>query len=190
MSEHRRAPTVAVVGSARLAEADPRMRLAEQLGRCLVDRGYCVVTGGLGGVMEAVSRGGRSSPSWHPGAVVGILPGHDPTAANPFVGLVLPTGMDLARNMVVAHADALVAIGGGAGTLSEIALGWQLHRLLLAFRVDGWSGRLADSRIDDRVRYADIEDDRVYGVDAVGEAVDLIGELLPRYQRRHRGVPT
>ena len=140
-------------------------------------------------MMEAASRGAQSSLKWRPGAVVGVLPGHDPTAANPYVDLVLPTGMDLARNMVVAHTDALVAIGGGAGTLSEIALGWQLHRLLLAFRVDGWSGRLADSRIDDRVRYADIGDDRVYGVDDVVEAVQMLDDLLPLYQRRHRGVP-
>lgn len=179
---------VAVVGDARLEPGDPRVEIARDVGRGLVDEGFRLLTGGLGGVMEAACAGAHESDRYAPGCVVGLLPGHDPAAANPYVDIVIPTGLDLARNAIVAHADAIVAVGGGAGTLSEIALAWQLHRLIVALRVDGWSGKLADRRIDDRVRYPDLPDDRVYGAGSAREAVGLVTAWLPRYGRRHRGV--
>jgi uncharacterized protein (TIGR00725 family) len=72
--------------------------------------------------MEAASRGARSSTRWSAGAVLGILPGWDPDAANPYVDVALPTGLDHARNYLVGQADAVIAISGEFGTLSEIAL--------------------------------------------------------------------
>ncbi|MFN2617527.1 MAG: TIGR00725 family protein [Thermoleophilaceae bacterium] len=94
-------------------------RLAEEVGRRLAQAGAAVVSGGLGGVMEAACRGAREAG----GTTVGILPGLDRSAANPFVEVALPTGLGEARNaLVVRAADALVAVGGGYGTLSEIAL--------------------------------------------------------------------
>jgi uncharacterized protein (TIGR00725 family) len=78
-----------------------------------------LVCGGLGGVMEAACRGAKGSG----GLTVGILPGADRAAANPFVDVAIPTGLGEARNaLVVRAADAVIAIGGGYGTLSEIAL--------------------------------------------------------------------
>jgi uncharacterized protein (TIGR00725 family) len=78
-----------------------------------------VVTGGLGGVMEAACRGAREAG----GRTIGILPGTERSAANAFVDVAIPTGMGEARNaLVVRSADALIAIGGAYGTLSEIAL--------------------------------------------------------------------
>ena len=78
-----------------------------------------VVCGGLGGVMEAACRGARGAG----GRTLGILPGLDRSAANPFVDVAVATGLGEARNaLVVRAADALVAIGGGYGTLSEVAL--------------------------------------------------------------------
>jgi uncharacterized protein (TIGR00725 family) len=185
-----RKPIVAVVGDARLPSGAPLLLVARYCGRRLVDAGYRVLTGGLGGVMRAASEGARSSPSYSSGAVIGLLPGNDPGAANEFVDIAIPTGLDIARNCLVANSDALIAIGGGAGTLSEIAMAWQLHRLIIGIRGSGWSGELADRRIDHRTRYPDISDDRVYGADSAEEAVGLIRELLPRYSRRHRGVPS
>jgi uncharacterized protein (TIGR00725 family) len=77
-----------------------------------------LVTGGLGGVMEAACRGAREAG----GTTIGILPGSDRSAANAYVGIAIPTGLGEARNaLVVRAADALIAIGGGYGTLSEIA---------------------------------------------------------------------
>ena len=88
------------------------------VGRELGSRGVVVVTGGLGGVMEAACRGARESG----GMTLGILPGTDRSAANPYVDIAIPTGLGEARNaLVVRAADALIAIGGAYGTLSEIA---------------------------------------------------------------------
>jgi len=182
-------PLVAVVGDASLPRGSKKRRLALELGQRLVDSGFRVVTGGLGGVMEAASKGARSSRKYRPGDVVGILPSLDPSTANPYVDVVLPTGLDMGRNLLVAQASALVAIGGGAGTLSEIAFAWMLKRLIVALRVDGWSGRLADQRVDGRIRYKGIPDDRVYGADTALEAAALVHRLLPLYDRRHRGIP-
>jgi uncharacterized protein (TIGR00725 family) len=93
--------------------------VAEEVGRLLARRGAVVVCGGLGGVMEAACRGARSEH----GVAVGILPGLDRRAANPHVSVAVATGLGEARNaLVVRAADALIAVGGAYGTLSEIAL--------------------------------------------------------------------
>lgn len=92
---------------------------AEEVGRRIGEAGAVVVCGGLGGVMEAACRGAKSVG----GTTVGIPPGADRSAANDHVGIAVATGMGEARNViVVATADAVVAVGGEFGTLSEIAL--------------------------------------------------------------------
>jgi uncharacterized protein (TIGR00725 family) len=108
---------VAVVGA---GDANPEQAaLAEAVGRELASRGCIVVCGGLGGVMEAACRGAKQAG----GTTIGILPGIDRGAANRWVDVALPSGLGEARNaLVVRAADALVAVGGGFGTLSEIAL--------------------------------------------------------------------
>lgn len=96
---------------------------AEALGRALAERGAVVVCGGLSGVMEAACRGARGAG----GRTVGILPGLDRTHANPYVDVAIPTGMGELRNgLVVRAADAVVAVGGEFGTLSEVALALKL----------------------------------------------------------------
>lgn len=101
-------------------EASPEeRRLAEAVGRALAEAGAIVVTGGLGGVMEAASRGAADGG----GITLGVLPGRDPSLANPWVTLPLATGMGESRNSLVVRAgEAVVSIGGSWGTLSEIAL--------------------------------------------------------------------
>jgi uncharacterized protein (TIGR00725 family) len=92
---------------------------AEAVGRGLAESGAIVVCGGLGGVMAAACRGAKSAG----GTTVGILPGLDRSAANEFVDVAVATGLGEARNaLVVRAADVLIAVGGGFGTLSEIAL--------------------------------------------------------------------
>lgn len=167
-------PLVAIAGSGHLPDADPRLELAEAMGRALIDAGFRLLTGGRGGVMAAASRGARSSLAHQPGDVIAVLPGHDPSEANPWVDVALATGLGHQRNGLVAHADALVAIGGGAGTLSEVALAWVHDRRIVAFRCEGWSGRLADTRLDARVRFDDDPDDRVYGVDLPSQAIRIL----------------
>ncbi len=147
-----RRPLIAVIGDGWIAEPDPRLTIARDCGQALIDEGYRLLTGGLGGIMRAASQGGRGSSAYTPGSIIGMLPGHDPGDANEFVDIPIATGLDVGRNLIVSNADALIAVGGGAGTLAELALGWQLHRLLVALRVPGWSGELADRRIDERIR--------------------------------------
>jgi uncharacterized protein (TIGR00725 family) len=179
---------VAVIGDANLPAGSQKDLLAEEVGRLLVDAGFRVLTGGLGGVMEAACRGARSSTRYQSGDTVAVLPGHDPADANPFVDIVIPSGLDHVRNSIVAHADAVIAIGGGAGTMSEICLAWIYKRLIVALRVSGWSGRIADQRVDERVRYPNEPDDRVFGATSASEAVSMIVEDIGRYTSHHHGV--
>jgi uncharacterized protein (TIGR00725 family) len=109
---------VAVVGPG--DQVDPALLDAAQaVGTALAEAGAVLVCGGLGGVMEAACRGAKQAG----GTTLGLLPGTDRTAANPYVDIAVPTGFGEARNaLVVRAADAVLAVGGGWGTLSEIAL--------------------------------------------------------------------
>ena len=99
--------------------------LAREVGRRLAEAGAIVLCGGLGGVMTAVAEGASSAG----GTVVGILPGDSRAAANPHLTLAIATGIGEARNAVLTTAaDAVIAIGGGWGTLSEIAFARRLGR--------------------------------------------------------------
>jgi hypothetical protein len=107
---------VAVAGPGRCDEATAA--LAEEVGRELARHGAILVCGGLGGAMEAACRGAKEAG----GLTIGILPGSDRSAANPWVDVALPTGLGEARNtLIVRAADALIAVAGEFGTLSEIA---------------------------------------------------------------------
>jgi uncharacterized protein (TIGR00725 family) len=103
---------VAVIGDGGVAPGSSKYVLAREVGRILCERGFRIVTGGLGGVMEAASLGARESSAWTPGSVIALLPGFDPDQANPYADVVIPTGLDHLRNSLVAQADAVVAIGG------------------------------------------------------------------------------
>ena len=181
-------PLVAVVGDARVSPGSPKDRMAEELGRLLIDHGYRLLTGGMGGVMEASSRGARASERYLDGDIVGIVPGHDPATANPYVDIAIASGLDHGRNLIVAHADAVIAVGGGAGTLTEMAFAWIHKRLVVAMRVEGWSGKLADHRIDERVRYPEIADDRVFGAHSPTDVVTLLDARLHQFRGNHREI--
>lgn len=179
---------IAVIGNARLEQTDRRWELAVDVGRGLTDRGYCVLTGGLGGVMEAVCYGARQSTNWSGRTTIGLLPGADIGRANPYVDIPIATGLDHGRNQLVAQAAAVIAIGGGAGTMSELAFAWIHRRLMIGLRCGGWSERVADERIDERVRYSEIPEDRVYGASTAEEALELLDRNLVRYCRVHRRI--
>lgn len=109
---------VAVVGPAQ-AEDPAQLDSAVAVGAELARRGAVVVCGGLGGVMEAACRGAREAG----GTTLGILPGDDRDEANRWVSVAVATGMGELRNgLVVRASDAMIAVGGAYGTLSEIAL--------------------------------------------------------------------
>jgi hypothetical protein len=179
---------ISIVGDGRIPQNHPKARLAEEMGRLLIDEGYRLACGGMAGVMEAACRGARSSTHHQDGSIIGILPGNDPGVANPYIDIPLTTGLDVARDILVAQSPALIAIGGGAGTLSEIAFGWMYERLILGFRVEGWSGQLADKPLDARERYPDIPEDRIFGIDKPSEAIALLQTWLPRYTRQSTAI--
>jgi uncharacterized protein (TIGR00725 family) len=107
---------IAVIGNSSCSIEEAK--LAETVGELLAEQGATVICGGLGGVMEAACRGAKAKG----GLTIGILPGQDSSMANPWLDIPVVTGLGEARNVVVAKsAQAVIAIGGGYGTLSEIA---------------------------------------------------------------------
>lgn len=107
---------IAVIGGSQPAPEEAR--LAQEVGRGLAKRRAVLVCGGLGGVMEAACRGASAEG----GLTIGILPGDNADTANPYVQIPIVTGIGYARNLsVVKSAQAVIAIGGSYGTLSEIA---------------------------------------------------------------------
>ncbi|MBN2155321.1 MAG: TIGR00725 family protein [Candidatus Lokiarchaeota archaeon] len=109
------------------------IQVAEKLGRLIVDNGYRIISGGLTGVMEAVSRGGQKSENHTNGDIIGILPGLLKTDANKYVDIIIPTGFGYARNLIIVNtADVVIAVAGGSGTLSEIAFAWQFQKPIIA----------------------------------------------------------
>jgi uncharacterized protein (TIGR00725 family) len=135
---------IGVIGGARcsLKEAD----LAEETGRELARRGAVLICGGLGGVMEAACRGAKQAG----GRTIGILPGDDPASTNPYVDTPIVTGMGEARNVIIIKSvQAVIAIAGEFGTLSEI--GHALQRGIPVIGLNTWSlsreGKAVDSII-------------------------------------------
>lgn len=122
---------IAVIGSSEAAPPD--LWASEDVGRAVASAGAVLVCGGLGGVMEAACRGAKSAG----GVTVGILPDLVRSDANQWVDVVIPTGIGEARNsLVVSSADAVIAIGGEYGTLSEIALALRYGKPVIG--LDTW----------------------------------------------------
>jgi uncharacterized protein (TIGR00725 family) len=143
-----RALRIAVCAPAEASDAE--LLLAGAVGRLLAERGCALISGGLGGAMAAACRGAREAG----GVTIGIIPGYDDRAANPWVEHVVCTGLGQARNaLVAATGQALIAIGGGWGTLSEIALGLRLGRPVVL--LGGWAELLLGD--EGRVRVPDLE---------------------------------
>lgn len=180
---------VSVIGNRSIEKDGLRYKIAFELGKALVDNGYRVQTGGLLGVMEAVMAGAHASEHYQEGDTIALVPSFDTETANEYADIVIPTGLDVMRNALVANAYAVVGIGGGAGTLCEYSFAWTFDRLLIAFEnTGGWSAKLANTRMDDDVRYPDVPDDRVYGVSEVQDAIKILNENIDKYTTRHKGI--
>lgn len=129
-------PVVGVIGA---GEADQRLRdAAREVGRGIARLRAVLLCGGRGGVMEAAARGAFEAG----GITVGLLPGPSLREANPFIVVALPTNMGIARNALIAQASrVLVAVGGGVGTMSEVAMALKLGKpvagLMNSFEVQG-----------------------------------------------------
>ena len=121
--------------------------MAEETGRLIGESGAVLVCGGMSGVMEAAARGAKEAG----GTTLGILPGHDRSLGNPYLDLVVTTGVGHARNLaVVSTGDAVIAIGGAYGTLSEIGLAAKVGRPVVILK--GW--RVQNEEGTDGIWYA------------------------------------
>ncbi len=141
-------PVVGVIGA---GEADQRLwDAAHQVGRGIARMRAVLLCGGRGGVMAAAARGAFEEG----GITVGLLPGPSHREANPFIVVALPTNIGIARNALIAQASrVLVAVGGGAGTMSEAAMALKLGKpvaaLMSSFEVQGMVRvQSADEAID------------------------------------------
>lgn len=155
-----RPPYVAVIG-----DSDPRgpdahriLDWAEEIGQQLARGGATVITGGLGGVMRAAARGAAGAG----GETIGILPTANASEANEYISTPIATGLGVVRNLVVVTAaDAVVAVGGRHGTLSEIGLALRMGRHVVA---------LSSWRVESEHR---LGGPRVHRVRTPREAVEL-----------------
>jgi uncharacterized protein (TIGR00725 family) len=125
------------------------------VGAEIARRGTILLNGGLGGMMEAAAEGAKSKQ----GVTVGILPGDKASAANPFIDIALPTGLGPVRNALIVRAcDAVIAIGGGYGTLSEIAFALRLGVPVVGLQT--WS-MVRNGKVDQGIHVAETPEEAV-----------------------------
>lgn len=180
---------IAVLGDAIIEAGSLKEKLAFETGKAIIDAGCRLQCGGMSGVMEAACKGARSSEKYREGDIIGILPSFDITQRNDYVDIAIPTGLDVYRNVIVASASACIAIGGGAGTLCEIGNAWALKRMLMAYaNVEGWSAKVAGTKMDSRNRYPDIPEDKVYPLTDASQIAPLIEKYADRYNVYHHGI--
>ena len=179
---------IAVIGDASLDSYELAAQkaiegLALNVGSAIINAGYVLANGGMGGVMEYSSRGARSASNYHPNSIISVLPMYDKSAGNGLADICLTSGYDLGRNIaLISMADAVVAIGGGAGTLNEITLAWQMGKLIIALGPYGWTGKVADTKLDAR------RQDLIYPASTPDEALAIIKEKIDAYNAPFRGV--
>ncbi|ELZ85019.1 hypothetical protein C453_10575 [Haloferax elongans ATCC BAA-1513] len=146
---------VSVIGGGSTSEHAEE--IAVEVGRRLAQRGHTVVCGGLGGVMEAVCRGAKDGG----GTTIGILPSEHRTDANEYIDVPIATGLRHARNaLVVMNGDAVIAIDGAGGTLSEIGFGHVFDRPIAGLEthdIDGLDGFQTCSTPEEAVAYVEQE---------------------------------
>jgi uncharacterized protein (TIGR00725 family) len=142
---------IGVIGSNKSQCSDDLYQFAYEVGLLLGKKGHTVINGGMQGVMEAVSKGVKESQNTE-SKVVGILPFNNSDGCNDYLDVKIPTGIGFARNSVIAlSSDILIALGGGAGTLSEISFAWQYGKKVFCYMdVRGWSQNLANIDLDNR----------------------------------------
>ena len=149
-------------------------QLDAEVGRLLAENDCILVCGGLGGVMAAAARGARDSGQFSADRVLAILPTPDLSDANEYTGIKILTDMGYARNrLIIINSDAIIAIGGGAGTLNEITLAWEMNKPLACFvGGGGWSEKMAGVQIDRR------REGVIHPVHSVDDAISWLNSLI------------
>ena len=175
-------PQIAIIGSRELSQHS--LSLLKALAFELVCKGYRTVTGGLGSLQQAVHEGAKSNPQHTDCDTIVLLPGFDPKPAMSCADVIIPTGLDAYRNALVANSEVVVAIGGGAGTLSEMAFAWQFKRPIIAIGKEGWADRLAGESLDHRHEYSILD----CTTSSIEEIVAQIEVQIELQRPRHQGI--
>jgi uncharacterized protein (TIGR00725 family) len=144
-----RAPFITIIGKSAKDASDPvppqALALAEEVGREIARRGGIVISGGLSGVMEAVSKGAKQEG----GLTVALLPGFEKEEANEYVDVPIATGMGFMRNtLTVRAADAVIMISGGIGTLNELTVAYENKPTIVLLGTGEWADRMPEVAFD------------------------------------------
>ena len=145
-------------------------KLAYDVGSEVAKSNSTLISGGLGGVMRAACHGAQESG----GITVGIIPQDDPSHANEFCNIVIPTGMGLTRDFLTAlSADGVIVIGGGSGTLSEICAAYMHKKPIVVLKNSGGTAsKYADGYLDHRKNI------KIVGVETPQQAIKYILEQI------------
>ena len=164
---------ISIIGGSAQTALEEDRAIALTIGKLLIDNGYRILCGGYGGVMEAVCKGARSSDKYCDGDTIGVIASLDSNDANEFCDIVIATGIHYARNQIItASGDAIVAIGGGSGTLSELAFSWQMGKPIFSYTKTGWSGKLSEMQLDNK------RSDTIIGYDTAQQLIEKLNALF------------
>lgn len=175
---------IAVIGNANIENNIKKQKISFELGKLIIDNDFILATGGFGGVMEYASKGAKSSEKYIENSIIGVLPDYNSDYANKYIDIAIPTGFGLARNLVlISMSNAVIAVGGGSGTLNEISASWQMNKLIIGLQVKGWSEKLCGKALDER------RDDIIFCAEDAQEAIELLNSKISYYQiRKFTGI--
>jgi uncharacterized protein (TIGR00725 family) len=174
--------TIGIIGRGVQHAGDPvdleTMQAAREVGRLVAEQGGVIVSGGLGGVMEAVSQGAKEAG----GLTIGFLPSMDIATGNPYLDVALPTGLGRARNLITARGcDAIIMIGGGSGTLNELTISYSEARPVVILRGSGgWADRIEAVLYDGRY----LDDRKTTPIDFADDPADAVKKAFARAKQR------
>ncbi len=165
---------IGVIGSRKTRNA-AALKAAYEVGRLVAKRGAILISGGLDGVMEEACRGAKKEG----GLTVGVLPGKSAVTANPYVDVKVVTGMEWARNQLVAlSSDGLIMIQGDCGTLSEACQAWAYGKPIVAIKTTGgYAAKFAGKRMDEK------REDVIVSAKDAKEAVEKLFRLIAGVKR-------
>lgn len=161
---------ILVIGNNTTGCTPEHEKVAYDIGQEIAKSDSLLITGGLGGIMNACSHGAKDAN----GLTMGIIPQDDPKFANEFCDIVIPSGMGFTRDFLNAlSADGVIIVGGGSGTLSEVCAAYMSKKPMVAIRgFDSAISPYIDGYVDHRKNV------KIIGVDTAKEAVDKIIELI------------
>lgn len=164
---------IAIIGSNDQTATPEQVNFAYHVGKTLMDHGFSIVNGGMGGIMEASAKGAHESDNYAQHKLIAILPRDDYQQGNALSGVKIATHLGLARNrLVLVNADCALAIGGGAGTLNEITIAWEIGLPIAGFTGGGgWSAKVAGIAIDSR------RNDTISAVTTADDVISWINSL-------------